>query len=95
MVPEADGKKNPDSSARTDEQGYFTLKPEGNDWTGQDGAVVGDHFVQISKYERELDKTNRPRGELVPAKYNSKMTLRFTVPAEGTKEANFLDLKSQ
>jgi hypothetical protein len=50
------------------------------------------NLVQISIYDRA-----NPAGprELVPAKYNKDSTLTFTVPPGGTKEANFLELKSK
>ena len=75
-----------ESSARTDEQGRYSLE------VIQDkraGAVVGAHKVRISQIERGASLINR-----VPRAYNQNTKLTFTVPAEGSKEANF-DLSSE
>jgi glycine/D-amino acid oxidase-like deaminating enzyme len=86
----------PGSDAMTDDNGNFTLKVV---TTGQEGAIVGKHRVEISKYARtrEIDPTSdqreAPARNLVPAKYNDKTELEFVVPPGGTKEANF-NLKS-
>jgi hypothetical protein len=81
--------KNPgalDSSGRTDEQGRFSLKMIQDK---REGAVVGSHKVRISLIERGTTIVNR-----VPKEYNTESKLTFTVPAEGTTDANF-ELKSQ
>jgi hypothetical protein len=91
----AGDKDRPESYGETDEQGYFTLKPVGKEWEGTEGAVVGKHFIQISKYDRTLGKDGLVLGEQVPYQYNRDSKMTFPVPPEGTKEANFLDLKSK
>jgi hypothetical protein len=91
---QGDDTNRPDSYGETDEQGYFTLKPVGKDWSGTEGALVGKHFVQISTFDRTLGQNGLPRGELVPYQYNRDSSLTFTVPPEGTTEANFLELKA-
>lgn len=75
----------PDAFGTTDEQGNFTLTAN---IAGRDapGAAVGKHKVQISKLDR--DAQPEPR-DLVPARYNSKSELTFTVPEGGTKDAVF------
>ena len=75
-----------ESSGKTDEQGNYSLKIIQD---GRNGAVIGTHKVRISLIERGTTIVNR-----VPKEYNQATTLTCTVPAEGTKEANF-DLKSQ
>ena len=92
--PEGDPKLSPVSVGETDDQGNFTLKT----LDGRDGAVPGQHRVEISKFDR--DATIIKGGvvvaegvERVPEDYNIKSKLTFTVPEGGTKEANFLDLK--
>jgi hypothetical protein len=75
-----------ESSGRTDEQGRYSLT------VNQDkrvGAAVGTHKVRISLIERGATLVNR-----LPKTYNQNTTLTFTVPAEGTKEADF-DLSSK
>jgi hypothetical protein len=81
--------KNPaklESSGRTDGDGRYSLKMIQDQ---REGAVVGTNKVRISLIERGETIVNR-----VPKKYNESTELTFTVPAEGSKEANF-DLKSQ
>lgn len=87
----------PGSDAMTDDNGNYTLKVV---TTGQEGAIVGKHRVEIAKFARtrEIDPNSDrqaalPRN-LVPAKYNDKTELECVVPAGGTKTANF-DLKSK
>ena len=88
FTPTEPGPKNTnlESSARTDEQGRYSLKMV-QDRRG--GAPVGANKVRISLIERGEKIVNR-----VPRAYNQDTKLTFTVPAEGTKEANF-DLNSQ
>lgn len=74
--PGPDKTVNLDSSGRTDAQGRFSLP--------KDGALVGAHKVRISAIERGTSLINR-----IPKTYNQNTTLTFTVPAEGTTEANF------
>jgi len=88
--PQTDPALCPESYGETDEQGNYSLKPVGAR-ANEQGAVVGNHIVQVSIFERE--SPTGPR-ELIPAKYSSGTALTFTVPPEGTKEANF-DLTSK
>jgi hypothetical protein len=82
----AGGSGSLDSSGQTDEQGNYSLKMIQD---RRNGAVVGTHKVRISLIERGTKIVNR-----VPKQYNTDTKLTFTVPAEGSKEANF-DLTSQ
>jgi len=80
-----EGKPAPSSNARTDAQGNFSLKL---DQDGRDGAVPGNHRVRVSKMDRGGE--GKPgKGQLIPKDYNENTTLNFTVPADGSKEANF------
>ena len=84
---EGDPRLSPDSYGETDEQGYYILKP-GGDRSGAAGALVGPHWIQISVFDRAGDGRSGPR-ELVPYKYNRDSKLTFTVPPEGTTDADF------
>ena len=75
-----------ESSGRTDEKGRYTLLVIQDK---REGAVVGTHKVRISLIERGASLVNR-----LPNGYNKNTKLTFTVPAEGSKEANF-DLSSR
>ena len=79
--PGTNNSANLDSTSRTDEQGRYSLQMT-EDKRG--GALVGTYKVRISQMERGTSLTNR-----VPKGYNQNTTLTFTVPAEGTTEANF------
>jgi len=73
------------ASGRTDDQGNYSLKM---DKDNREGAPEGSYKVSISVFDR--GGPDRPaRGQLVPEEYNHKTTLTFTVPAEGSKDANF------
>jgi hypothetical protein len=79
------------SHGQTDQQGNFTLKTFLGD-REVDGGLVGEDRVMITLNERDLDRAGGPRGrprELVPAQYNTNSKLTFTVPPEGSKDANF------
>ena len=95
FAPQA-GKDFPTSTGTTDEQGNFTLVV--NDSSHSPGAVVGEHKVSISLDARNQDKKiaikHMRHTELLPSKYSHESTLKFTVAAGGTTQANFLDLKS-
>ena len=97
MFSPLSGVDHPISMGKTDEKGEFTLSL--NNASHSQGAIVGEHRVSISVDIRNLDKkavvTHMRRLEQLPARYNSQSELRFTVPAGGTTEANFLDLKSK
>jgi hypothetical protein len=89
FIPAEPGPKssaNLEASARTDEQGRYSLKMVQD---RRDGAAVGANKVRISLIERGEKIVNR-----VPKAYNQDTKLTFTVPAEGSTEANF-DLSSQ
>jgi hypothetical protein len=83
----------PYSVGETDQEGNYTLKLA---QSGTDGAVVAEHRVEISVWERNQEKPQRPEGprEMVPRKYNRNSILTAVVPPEGRKDANF-DLKSR
>jgi hypothetical protein len=87
------GDASPFSIGETDDQGNYTLKL---DEGGVSGAVVGEHRVIISVNERNREQPIGPEGphEQVPAKYNRETILTYTVPPQGTTEANF-NLKSR
>lgn len=86
-----DGTINPDSYGETDEEGKYTLKPVGV--TGEaEGAVVGQHYVQITLFDHEAKPGPR---ETIPPKYNRDSQLNFTVPPEGAKDKANFDLKSR
>ena len=91
------GADQPISTGKTDENGAFTLSL--NNESRSQGALVGEHRVLISLDVRNLDKkavvTHMRKLEQLPARYNAQSELKFTVPAGGTTEANFLDLKSK
>ncbi len=89
--PSSKGSANvgPGSNGRTDDAGRYELT------TVQDeaGAVVGQHRVRIYSYSPESpsvqDTDSEPVIERVPQRYNYRSTLTFTVPEEGTDQANF------
>jgi hypothetical protein len=87
------GTASPDSYAVADADGRFTLRTsvKGND---RDGAVAGKHRVEISIVEHTVGSKTR-NGEQLPYKYNHNSKLEFTVPPDGTSEANFLNLTSK
>lgn len=73
------------STGMTDESGTFTLTSMG----GQDGAVVGDHVVSISTKVIDMDTQELLSQETVPRKYNDRSELTFTVPLNGSDDADF------
>ncbi len=79
----------PGSTGRADENGHFSLTTIHDD----PGAVVGTHKVRIYSYSPESapagDGDAGPIVERVPHRYNYRSQLTFSVPAEGTKEADF------
>jgi hypothetical protein len=80
----------PGSQGKTDEQGVYSLKMVGE---GTNGAKVGKHRVEISKFVRdksdpESDRGGRPR-DIVPSRYNLKTTLTCDVPPGGRRDADF------
>ena len=83
----------PASYGKTDAEGRFVLRTV----DGHDGAVVGPHKVRISvPVKVQGASPDAPSANKLPAKYSGENTvLTFTVPQGGTKEANFLDLRSK
>jgi hypothetical protein len=79
----------PGSYGKTDQQGRFRL----TSLHGDDGAVIGTHVVRISTLEM---KDSAEQGyeiiaeERIPERYVDGSTLRFTVTADGTDEADFV-----
>ena len=84
----------PGSSARTNENGDFTLEVIG---LGNKGAVIGKHRVEIhpTQANPEGDQNDRNPGTKVPIpfKYNRLSDLKFEVKP-GPNKANW-DLKSK
>ena len=87
------GEIGPLAFGTTDAEGRYTLKTviKGKDF---EGAVPGKHHVQISVVDRTVGARAK-NGNQVPPRYNRDSKVDFTVSAEGTQEANFLDLKSK
>jgi hypothetical protein len=83
-LKDKEGNPVPEAFGKTDGQGNYTLKvlPRGR---GEPivGAVTGAYRVRISIFDRT------GKGQLVPEAYNRNTLLSFTVPADGSKEANF------
>jgi hypothetical protein len=82
--PDSPDPKNPaglESAGQTDAEGRYSLKMS---QSSKNGAAVGSYKVRISQIERGATMVNR-----VPKVYNQDTKLTFTVPAEGTTEANF------
>jgi hypothetical protein len=99
--PTADAKF-PFSYARTDQQGRYTLHL--GQETDAEGAVVGEHRVLVSVDPKLVKVSPLPKSkaamrsrsqftEATAAKFG-KFLEKFTVPANGTTDANF-DLKSK
>jgi hypothetical protein len=91
--PVSKGKGEVDCSGMTDEQGQYKLRP-GIIGIAEavEGAVVGEYHVSISKLDRDAPGGSR---QVVPDKYhNAKKPMSFTVPAGGSKDANF-DMSSK
>lgn len=83
----------PGSVGYCDEQGHYTLSTIRK----EPGAVVGTHRVRIYSFSPETlptsDVDEEPPVEKIPERYNYQTRLEFTVPAEGSQEADF-DLTS-
>lgn len=83
----------PGSSGRCDAAGRFTLATQTVE--NKPGAVVGEHRVLISMTgpSREIAPDNDEDvvvvKEQVPIRYNLRSELSFTVPSDGTDQANF------
>jgi hypothetical protein len=93
FYPEVGSKDIPYASGTTDTQGNYKLEVlvEGST---TEGAVVGENRVQISRSKLSGEKKITPKNmsgglDDVPAKYNRDSTLTFTVPPDGSREANF------
>jgi hypothetical protein len=78
----------------TDAEGRFKLGPTNN---AGGGAAAGDYIVVITTVKQAPggmeDSPVPTQKEVVPAAFRDGST-RYTVPADGTREANF-DLKSR
>jgi hypothetical protein len=92
-VSQPGGEMGPLSFGTTDAEGRYTLKTvvRGKDI---EGAVVGKHRIEIAVVNRTVGAQAK-NGAHVPSRYNRNSKLEFTVPAEGTQEANFLNLTSR
>lgn len=91
FAPSAEGMRSGRPSiGETDEEGEFFL----TSISGVDGAVVGEHAVSISTAKVDQNTQEMISKESLPAKFNEKSELRFTVPDDGTSAANF-DLQSK
>src|SRR5262249_5870480 len=73
------------SSARTDENGRFTLKSV----DGHEGAVVGKHRIRIWPADLKKGEKVKAAVEPFPLDWNSNSDKEFVVPAGGTDKANF------
>jgi hypothetical protein len=91
------GAELPAARGKTDEQGNYKLETFARGHN-QDGAVIGESRVVISinlqnAGKKLLPTGNRgklpPDGETLPARYNSESTLKFTVPTDGSDQADF------
>ena len=85
------GEMGPLAIGTTDAAGRYTLKTviKGRDF---EGAVPGKHHVQIAGVDRTVGARAKASNQ-VPRRYNRDSKLNCTIPANGTQEANFLDLK--
>jgi hypothetical protein len=87
VATEGNSNPGPGSSGITDEQGQYTLKVVGQD---KNGAVVGKHKVLITRVHEQDPNDDRPKTSQVPPPRGKRETPReFTVPADGTDQANF------
>ncbi len=75
------------STATTDDRGRFQLSSREGE-----GAVIGEHYVLI----RTVRGEEGPNGQVVivsreklPSRYHDQSTLTFTVPPDGTEQADF------
>ncbi len=82
-----------ESFGKTDEKGHYELAVV---MTGDTGAVVGPNnvIITLDAFEEILpsyDSAGKDRRgpNPIPAEYNSKMTLEFDVPPDGTENADF------
>lgn len=78
----------PGSYGRTDSEGRFTLRSVLDDSAG---AVVGTHTVTITTAKvasTQDDAGSGVTGEIAPQRFRDG-SVQFTVPPEGTDQANF------
>lgn len=73
----------------TDSDGRYSLGSNNGE-----GALPGNYKVLISILDRST-KAKSYQRQLIPEKYNNATTLAFSVPPEGSKKANFLDLTNR
>jgi hypothetical protein len=74
------------SNGTTDADGRYTLMVT---LTEQKGAVVGKHYVSISKFAEEEDEDSDELPEDVPDPVPPHDDLTFDVLSSGTDQANF------
>lgn len=81
----------PDAVGTTDAQGRYTLTTTFD----ENGATVGENRVRISTH-RLKENPDNPDGKMIevapekiPARYNTRSELTFTVPPGGTDQADF------
>jgi hypothetical protein len=81
----------PGSSARTNDEGHYTLRVIG----GGEGALIGKHRVEINSIPGgDANDERRPLSKVkVPRKYNLNSQLKFDVK-RGANQADWI-LKSQ
>jgi hypothetical protein len=88
----ADPEYSPTSFGRTDKKGRFRLES-----LDASGAAPGEHIVTIARQARnpftedgqvEIPEMEQPIEYILPEKARDG-SLRFTVPVQGTDEANF------
>ncbi len=86
FTPKTEEKIAPTSFGKTDAEGKYTLETV----SGEAGALIGSHTVSISKNTgNEDDDAGTSLQSLIPPEFNTDSTLEFTVPKEGSTEANF------
>lgn len=80
----ADGKPDPtkEAAGETDKEGHFALQRLQDK---SSGAAPGNYRVEIHAVER----SSKGIRERIPPQYNKQSKLTYTVPPEGTAEANF------
>lgn len=87
FLPQSDPAGIGGSSGKTDSEGRYQLRTVS---TNRLGAALGTHKVTISKYQESAKNPDGAGGlELLPAEYNYKSQLTFSVEAGGTKNADF------
>src|SRR5262245_55552391 len=88
VAPKGSITPGPDSGAKTDASGRYTLELTGK---GKKGAVVGKHTVRLSLIPDEDPTDDTPKKfKVLPPKYTGKTSkLEYELPAGGTDTADF------